>query len=133
MKKLSRLKAFVLSLIMAACFSPPMNAQENDNFFHDPGEYSNRTDGINSDINNGTFGGTNGNILNGGFGGTNAIINNGGFGGTNGNINNQSFDVPLCGGLFILTAIGAGYAAVKRKRSCRRISRQARNDKYNEF
>ena len=118
---------------MVVYFAPPLSAQQNDNFYHDRGEYSNRTDGIYGDINNGGFGGTNANINNGGFGGTNGDINNGGFGGTNGDINNQSFNVPLSGGLLILTAIGAGYAAVKRKRSCRRISRQARNDKYNEF
>lgn len=92
MKKLSLLKALALSFILVACLASPMSAQKSDGFFRDQGEYSNRA----GDINGG--------------------IDNGGFGGTNGTINNQSFDTPLSGGLLILTAIGAGYITVKRKK-----------------
>lgn len=44
-------------------------------------------------------------------------ISNQGFGGTESGITNQTFgETPLGGGLFILLAAGAGYAAMKGKK-----------------
>ena len=97
MKKINNLKVLVLSLAMALCMlSPTTTTAQSDGFFRDAGEYSNR-DGAYS-LNNQTFGSD----VNGGY-----------------NLNNQTFGqdpAPLGSGLLILTAVGAGYAAVRRKR-----------------
>ncbi|MDY6437238.1 MAG: hypothetical protein SPK72_06665 [Bacteroidales bacterium] len=50
---------------------------------------------------------------------TNWALNNSSFGEGGYNLNNQTFGqepAPLGSGLLILTAVGAGYAAVRRKR-----------------
>ena len=40
-----------------------------------------------------------------------------GFGATNGNITGQTFGAPLGGGLFVLLAVGVGYATMKSKKT----------------
>lgn len=95
MKKQTKLKAFVLSVAMTVWVLLPVttNAQ-SDGFFRDGGDYSNRDGGF-------------------GLGGTNNETPGGGgmgFGGMT-----QEDPAPLGSGLLILTAIGAGYATLKRK------------------
>ena len=94
MKKQTKLKAFMLSVAMAVAMSLPMtmNAQSDGFFRGNGGGYSNRDAGIGlGNMNNETPGGM-------GLGGM-----------------TQEEPAPLGSGLLILTAIGAGYAALKRK------------------
>jgi len=99
MKKSTKLKVFVLSLAMALGMLSPATvlAQSgNDNLLQFD----------NNDVGRDGFA-TNWALYNSSFG-------NGGF-----NLNNQTFGsepAPLGSGLLILTAVGAGYAAVRRKR-----------------
>ncbi|MBO2523165.1 MAG: hypothetical protein CW336_04805 [Bacteroidetes bacterium] len=98
MKRKTRLKAFVLSLAMALGMLLPatMFAQRNDNLL----QFDDNDVGRN------------------GFA-TNWALYNSSFGSGGYNLNNQTFGqdpAPLGSGLLILTAIGAGYAAVRRKR-----------------
>ncbi len=99
MKRTTKLKVLVLSLAMALCMlSPTTTTAQSDGFFRDAGEYSNRDGNGAYSLNNQTFGSD----VNGGY-----------------NLNNQTFGqdpAPLGSGLLILTAVGAGYAAVRRKR-----------------
>ena len=85
MKKLSNLKALLLSFMLVACLVLPMSAKKSDGFFRNNDNYENRTDGI--DITD------DGGISNYGIGET----------------------VPLGSGWLILAAFGAGYALVRRK------------------
>ena len=98
MEKTTKLKVFVLSLAMALGMLSPATvlAQGNDNLLQFD----------NNDVGRSDFA-TNWALYNSSFG-------NGGY-----NLNNQTFGsepAPLGSGLLILTAIGAGYAAVRRKR-----------------
>ena len=99
MKKKTRLRVYALSLAMAlGMLLPSVGHAQSDGFFRDAGEYSNRDGNAAYSLNNQTFGSD----VNGGY-----------------NLNNQTFGqdpAPLGSGLLILTAVGAGYAAVRRKR-----------------
>ena len=99
MKKQTKLKAFVLSVMMLAGMLLPASAfAQSDAYFRDNDDYSNRNDGA-YNLNNQQFGSD----------------DNGGY-----NLNNQTFGqdpAPLGTGLLIFTAAGAGYVALKRKRS----------------
>lgn len=87
MKKLSKLKALMLSLMMVVCFVLPMNAQKSDGFFRSGNDdnYDNR-DG--------------------------ATIS----GGNDGFLTQDLTEAPVGCGLLILTAAGAGYALTKRRK-----------------
>lgn len=98
MEKTTKLKVLVLSLAMALGMLSPSTvfAQGNDNLllFDD------------NDVGRSDFA-------------TNWVLYNSSFGGGGYNLNNQTFGqdpAPLGSGLLILTAVGAGYAAVRRKR-----------------
>ena len=98
MKKQTKLKAFVLSVMMLAGMLLPVSAfAQSDDFFRDIGDYSNRATGTGAySFNNQQFGGD----------------SNGGY-----NFDNQTFGqntVPLGSGMLVLTVIGAGYIAVRR-------------------
>lgn len=98
MKIITKLKVFMLSLMVVAVLLPTTaSGQRNDNLL--------QLD--DNDI-----------LFRSGFT-PNWVLNNSSFGQGGYNLNNQTFGndpVPLGGGLLILTAIGAGYAAVRRKR-----------------
>jgi len=98
MKRTTKLKALVLSLAMVYGMLLPSTvfAQGNDNLllFDD------------NDVGRSDFA-------------TNWVLYNSSFGNGGYNLNNQTFGsepAPLGSGLLILTAIGAGYTAVRRKR-----------------
>ena len=99
MKRTTKLKVLVLSLAMALDMLSPATALAqggNDNLL----QFDNNDVGRN------------------GFA-TNWALYNSSFGEGGYNLNNQTFGqdpAPLGSGLLILTAIGAGYAAVRRKR-----------------
>lgn len=100
MKRQTKLKAMALSVAMAcAMLSPCTLSAQSDSFFRDGGDYSNRDAGGGAySLNNQQFGSD----TNGGY-----------------NLNNQTFGqdpAPLGTGLLILTAAGAGYVALKRKK-----------------
>lgn len=107
MKKSTKLKALVLSLAMAlGMLSPATVLAQGDDFFRDGGGYTDRAGSGGYAISSQTFG------LN------SYIISNQTFGLNSYDITNQTFgdEAPLGSGLLILTAVGAGYAAVRRKR-----------------
>ena len=99
MKRTTKLKVLVLSLAMALDMLSPATALAqggNDNLL----QFDNNDVGRN------------------GFA-TNWALYNSSFGEGGYNLNNQTFGqdpAPLGSGLLILTAVGAGYAAVRRKR-----------------
>ena len=99
MKRTTKLKVLVLSMAMAlGMLLPTTTTAQSDGFFRDAGEYSNRDGIYNYIIGTQQFGSD----VNGGY-----------------NIGTQNFGqdpAPLGSGLLILTAVGAGYAAVRRKR-----------------
>ena len=97
MRKQTKLKAFVLSVMMLAGMILPVSAfAQSDGFFRYDGDYSNRDVGS-------TFYGD---------------ITGQGFGATNGNITGQTFGdgAPMGSGLFVLLASGAGYAILKSRK-----------------
>lgn len=87
MKKLSRLKALLLSLMMVVCFVLPSSAQKSDGFFK-----------ANDDIYNDR---------------SSVTISSGSSGGLQ---TDDLSEVPVGCGLLILTAAGAGYALTKRRK-----------------
>ncbi|MBR6292059.1 MAG: hypothetical protein IKR33_04570 [Bacteroidales bacterium] len=95
MKRTTKLKVLVLSLAMAIGLLSSMTClAQSDGFFRDGGNYMNRDGGPSSDIVNQGFGDDGGNT-----------------------VTNQSFgEAPVGSGLLILTAIGAGYAVLKKKK-----------------
>ena len=104
-----KLKTIALMVAMAAGLMLPRTVSAQDLFSGNP-------------INNQIFGASNsGGIDNQIFGASNAgSIDNQTFGASNeGNITNQTFGnkLPLGSGILIMVAAGAGYAAIKRRRS----------------
>ena len=104
-----KLKTMALMVSMAVGVLLPRTVGAQDLFSGNP-------------INNQTFGASNaGGIDNQIFGASNSgNIDNQVFGATNtGNITNQTFGnkLPLSSGILIMVAAGAGYAALKRKKS----------------
>lgn len=99
MKRTTKLKALVLSLAMALGMLSPATVLAqggNDNLLQFD----------NNDVGRSGFA-------------TNWALYNSSFGEGGYNLNNQTFGqdpAPLGSGLLILTAVGAGYAAVRRKR-----------------
>jgi len=99
MKRTTKLKVLVLFLAMALCMLSPATVLAqggNDNLLQFD----------NNDVGRSGFA-------------TNWSLNNSSFGEGGYNLNNQTFGqdpAPLGSGLLILTAVGAGYAAVRRKR-----------------
>ena len=95
MKRTTKLKVLVLSLAMAIGLLSSMTClAQSDGFFRDGGNYMNRDGGPSGDIVNQGFGDDGGNT-----------------------VTNQSFgEAPVGSGLLILTAIGAGYAVLKKKK-----------------
>ena len=99
MKRTTKLKVFVLSLAMTLEILSPATVRAqggNDNLLQFD----------NNDVGRSGFA-------------TNWALYNSSFGEGGYNLNNQTFGqdpAPLGSGLLILTAIGAGYAAVRRKR-----------------
>jgi len=99
MKKATNRKVFVLSLAMALCMLSPATVLAqggNDNLL--------------------LF--DNNDVWRSGYA-TNWALYNSSFGEGGYNLNNQTFGqdpAPMGSGLLILTAVGAGYAAVRRKR-----------------
>ena len=95
MKRTTKLKVFVVSLAMAFGMLLPVTASaQSDGFFRGEGNYMNRDGGPSGDIVNQGFGDDGGNT-----------------------VTNQSFgEAPVGSGLLILTAIGAGYAVLKKKK-----------------
>ncbi|MBQ3845075.1 MAG: hypothetical protein II817_08910 [Bacteroidales bacterium] len=95
-----KLKSVFFTMAMAFGMLLPVTASaQSDGFFRGGGDYSNRDAGGGAySLNNQTFGSD----------------DNGGY-----NLNNQTFGqetAPLGTGLLILTAAGAGYVALKRKK-----------------
>lgn len=99
MKRTTKLKVLVLSLAMALGMLSPATVLAqggNDNLLQFD----------NNDVGRSGFA-------------TNWVLYNSSFGEGGYNLNNQTFGqdpAPLGSGLLILTAVGAGYAAVRRKR-----------------
>ena len=91
----TRNKNIVLAMAMAVGLLLPMTMfAQNDGFFRGGGDYINRDGGASGDIVNQGFGDNGGNT-----------------------VTNQSFgEAPVGSGLLILTVMGAGYAALRRKR-----------------
>ena len=85
MRKLSNLKALLLSFMLVVCLVLPINAQKNDDFFRAGDEFGGNRDVVNWTISNGLGGAT------------------------------QENPTPVGSGLLILTIAGAGYAFVRRK------------------
>lgn len=122
MEKTTKLKVFVLSLAMALGMLSPATVRAqggNDNLLQFDNNDVGR-DGFATTwaLYNSSFGSSSYSLNNLGFGNAGYNVNNQGFGGAGYNINNQTFGdpAPLGSGLLILTAVGAGYAAVHRKR-----------------
>jgi len=89
MKKATKLKAFMLSLIMTALLLPMTSfAQSSDDFFRVGDEFNGNRDVLTYSL--------------------------------TGSLANDDFGAPLGSGLLILTAVGAGYAIARRKRSFRK-------------
>ena len=87
MKKTTKIKAILLTLMLLVVVAPMAAFAQSDGFFRNyDNNYENRTDGIN--INDGTNG-----------------------------IQNDGFGVPVGSGLLILTVAGAGYFISRRKRN----------------
>ena len=87
MKKTTKTKAILLTLMLLVVVAPMAAFAQSDGFFRNyDNNYENRTDGIN--INDGTNG-----------------------------IQNDGFGVPVGSGLLILTVAGAGYFISRRKRN----------------
>ena len=93
MKKLSNLKALLLSFMLVACFVLPMKAQKSDGFFRNNELYNDRTNGIG--IGGASLEYPTLDPLNPGFG----------MGGAT-----EEDPTPIGSGLVILLAAGAGYA-----------------------
>ena len=83
MKKKTLMRAIVLSLTMVLMLLSAAVHAQSDDFFRNDGDYTNRSNEVEYNITNQTFG---------------------------------QEPAPLGSGLLILTAIGAGYAAMRRKR-----------------
>ena len=91
----TKMKSVVFAVAMSVGLLSSMTTlAQSDGFFRDGGNYMNRDGGPSGDIVNQGFGDDGGNT-----------------------VTNQSFgEAPVGSGLLILTAIGAGYAVLKKKK-----------------
>lgn len=90
MKKLKKMKRFVIAVAIACCIAPTTHAQ-SDQFFNWSDDARTGRDGTSIDI---------------------TSPNNGGFGIQS--LNQDPPTTPLGGGLLLLTAAGLGYVVIKR-------------------
>jgi len=103
-----KLKMMALSAVLAAGMLLPTDAtaqfSKNENFFKSDGGYF-------------RSGSTSGSISNEAYWHYSSDIINEAYGSSYGGISNESYGAPLGSGLLIMLAAGAGYIAIKRRRS----------------